>query len=98
MPKSSLTSFFLLCLLGKKNERKSSPRLFQNIGKIGAKRYSTDHRAVKAVQLSVVIKGNFSFTQRIAAKGNSPETTWEMERPVYLQTIKIDTIWGQKPG
>ena len=60
MPKSSLTSFFLLCLLGKKNERKSSLRLFQNIGKVIAKRYSTDLRAVNAVQLSAVIKGNFS--------------------------------------
>ena len=75
MPKSSLTSFFLLCLLGKKNERKSSPRLFRNIGKVGAKRYSTDHRAVNAVQLSVVIKGNFSgllFYSTYRSEGKFP--------------------------
>ena len=37
-----------------------SSRLLRNIGEFGAKIYFTDYRTANAIQLVVVIKGNFS--------------------------------------
>ena len=54
-----------------------SLRLFQNIGKFGAKKYFTDHGTVNTIQLIVAIKGNlsiYSVSEQVAAKGNSPDT------------------------
>ena len=55
----------------------SSPRLFQNIERFGAKKYFADHQTTDAVQLFITIKTNFSglSSEQVAAKRNFPETT-----------------------
>ena len=54
-------------------------RLIRDIGEFGAKHYFTDHRTANQVLLFVAITGNFSglfFSEHVAAKGNSPESTY----------------------
>ena len=55
-----------------------SNNLSRNNGEFGAKKYFTDHRAAKAIQLFVAMREVFLlyyFSEQAPAKGNFPETT-----------------------
>ena len=55
----------------------SSPQLFWNIAKVGAKKYFVDHQATNTIQLFVALQEIFlvhSFSKQVAGKGNFADT------------------------
>ena len=58
----------------------SSPQLFRNFGEFRAKVYFIDHRTALIQSSYLLLQKEscqvYSVSEQVAAKGNSPETTW----------------------